>query len=109
MNTASQPKVFTTEKPSFATPAKAKKPQNKKADTTAASSAFTDMNTEASLKSAASASNLKGQHRSAKGSYSGKGTYSNGRPRNFYNPPHKVLKQLQQAQLEAQVGSNNLN
>lgn len=53
------------------------------------------MNTEASLKSAASASNLKGQLSSAKGSYSGKGTYSNGRPRNFYNPPHKVLKQLQ--------------
>jgi len=26
MNTASQPKVFTAEKPSFATPAKAKKP-----------------------------------------------------------------------------------
>jgi hypothetical protein len=53
------------------------------------------MNTEASLKSAASTNALKGQHYSAKSSFSGKGTYSNGRPRNFYNPPHKVLKQLQ--------------
>ena len=95
MNTATQSKVITSEKPSFSTPAKAKKPQNQKADTTASSSAFTDKNTEASLKSAASTSALKGQHSSAKGSYSAKGTYSNGRPRNFYNPPHKVLKQLQ--------------
>jgi len=95
MNTATQTLVVTSEKPTFATPAKAKKPQNKKADTTAATSAFTDLKTDASLKSGASTSNLKGHHSSAKGNYSGKGTYSNGRPRNFYNPPHKVLKQLQ--------------
>lgn len=89
--------VVNSEKPSLSTPTKAKKQKNEKVQTTASSN-FTEQNTEASLKSAASASNSKGQHSSAKGNYFGKGTYSNGRPRNFYNPPHKVLKQLQQVQ-----------
>ena len=35
---------------------------------------------------------------SNKSRYKGRGTYPNGRPRNFYNPPHKVLRHLQQQQ-----------
>ena len=59
---------------------------------TASSSAFIEQNTDPSLKAAASASSLYGQNSSGKYRYQGKGNFTNGRPRNFYNPPHKVLK-----------------
>jgi len=80
----------------FKTPAKAKKTTTPKEQNTAASSDF--KTTEASVKNSSSGQPSLASAKSnfsSQGQYSAKGTYSNGRPRNFYNPPHKVLKQLQ--------------